>query len=75
MGLAEEEHLTMEKEGKAGSYVESILKAVKSWLSHNHRKVETKIKNRGARDTPSLREERTTHIFILKACGYSCYST
>ena len=43
---------TMEKEGKAGSYVESILKAVKSWLSHNHRKVEAKIKIRSARDTP-----------------------
>ncbi|MEM2868166.1 MAG: hypothetical protein QXR84_06770, partial [Candidatus Bathyarchaeia archaeon] len=40
------------------SYIESALKAVKSWLSHNGIEVKRKIKIRGARDTPSLRDER-----------------
>lgn len=48
----------MEKTGKAGSYIESTLKAVKSWLSHNGKEVRRKIKIRGARDTPSLKDER-----------------
>jgi site-specific recombinase XerD len=48
----------LEKQGKAGSYVGSVLKAIKSWLAHNHRKLEAKIKVKGANDTPSLREER-----------------
>jgi hypothetical protein len=48
----------MEKAGNAGSYVESTLKAVKSWLNHNGKEVRRKIKIRGARDTPSLRDER-----------------
>jgi hypothetical protein len=48
----------MEKDGKAGSYIESGLKAVKSWLSHNGKEVRRKIKIRGARDTPSLKDER-----------------
>jgi len=49
---------SMEKDGKAGSYIESALKAVKSWLSHNGKEVRRKIKIRGARDTPSLKDER-----------------
>jgi hypothetical protein len=49
----------LEKENYAGSYIESILKTVKSWLSHNHRELKGKIKIKGARDTPTLREERT----------------
>jgi hypothetical protein len=48
----------MEKAGKTGSYIESTLKAVKSWLSHNGKEVRRKIKIRGARDTPSLKDER-----------------
>jgi hypothetical protein len=48
----------MEKAGNAGSYVESTLKAVKSWLNHNGKEVRRKIKIRGARDTPSLKDER-----------------
>ena len=48
----------LEEQGKAGSYIESIIKAVKSWLSFNHRELKVKIKIKGARDTPSLREER-----------------
>jgi hypothetical protein len=48
----------MEKDGKAGSYIESTLKAVKSWLNHNGKDVRRRIKIRGARDTPSLKDER-----------------
>lgn len=47
-----------EHRGKAGSYAESILKAIKSWLSYNRRKLDVKIKIKGARDTPSLKGER-----------------
>jgi hypothetical protein len=47
-----------ENDGKAGSYIESSLKAVKSWLSHNGKEVKKKIKIRGAMDTPSLKDER-----------------
>jgi hypothetical protein len=48
----------MEKRGCAGSYIESILKAVKSWLAFNDREIKRKIKIKGARDTPSLENER-----------------
>jgi len=49
---------SMEKAGYAGSYVESALKSVKSWLSHNGKDVKRKIRIKGARDAPSLRDER-----------------
>lgn len=42
----------------AGSYIQSVVKAVKSWLAHNGIEVRRKIKIRGAQDTPSLRDER-----------------
>ncbi len=48
----------MEKNDYAGSYIESTLKAVKSWLSHSGIEIKRKIKIRGARDTPSLKDER-----------------
>jgi len=48
----------LEGQGKAGSYIKSIVKAVKSWLSHNRRELKVKIKIRGADSTPTLREER-----------------
>ena len=49
----------LEKEGRAGSYIESIMKAVRSWLSHNQRQVTAKIKIRAVRATPTLSSERT----------------
>jgi len=49
----------LEKNGYAGSYISSNMKALKSWLAHNDIEVKTKIKIQGAEDTPSLREERT----------------
>jgi hypothetical protein len=48
----------MERGGYAGSYIESTLKAVKSWLAHNGIEIRRKIKIKGVRDTPSLRDER-----------------
>jgi len=49
----------LEAAGRAGSYIESALKAVKSWLAHNDLEVKRKIKIKGVRDTPTLRNERT----------------
>jgi hypothetical protein len=49
---------TMEKASHAGSYIESTVKVVKSWLSHNGKEVKRKIKIKGARETPSLKDER-----------------
>jgi len=49
----------LEAAGRAGSYIESALKAVKSWLAHNDLEVKRKIKIKGTRDTPTLRNERT----------------
>ena len=47
-----------EKRGSAGSYIESTLKAVKSWLNHNGIVLNRKIKVRGSNQTPSLENER-----------------
>ncbi len=49
---------SMEKAGHAGSYTESVFKAIRSWLSHNGKDIRRKIKIRGAGDAPSLRDER-----------------
>lgn len=48
----------LEKAKLAGSYIESILKSVKSWLSFNGVEVRRRIQIRGARDTPTLKDER-----------------
>ena len=48
----------LEAQGKAGSYIKSILKALKSWLHHNRREIKVKIKIKGADETPTLRDER-----------------
>jgi hypothetical protein len=56
----------MEKSGKAGGYIQSALKAVKSWLSHNGKEVKRKIKIKGLEDTPSLRDERVPTNAELK---------
>jgi hypothetical protein len=49
----------MENQGKAGSYISSNLKALKSWLSHNGVEISKWLKVRGAHDTPTLRETGT----------------
>jgi integrase len=47
-----------EKRGMAGSYIVRTLKAGKSWLLHNGKKLERPIRVRGAKGTPSLADER-----------------
>ncbi|MCI4337091.1 MAG: site-specific integrase [Thermoplasmata archaeon] len=47
-----------EKRGMAGSYIVRTVKAGKSWLLHNGRKLQRPIRVRGARETPSLKDER-----------------
>lgn len=47
-----------EEQGKAGSYIESTVKSVKSWLSFNQKFIQGRIKIRGARKAPSLSNER-----------------
>ncbi|MGD0646239.1 MAG: site-specific integrase [Candidatus Bathyarchaeia archaeon] len=49
---------SMEKSGYAGSYIESAVKCVKSWLAHNGKEVKRKIKIKDARESPSLKDER-----------------
>jgi hypothetical protein len=44
----------MEREGHAGSYVECIVKSVKSWLVFNHIQLVGKIRIRGTEATPTL---------------------
>jgi len=46
------------EENYAGSYIQSVVKAIKSWLTHNGVEIKRQIKIRGAEDTPSLRDER-----------------
>ena len=48
----------MEHEGHSGSYIQSQLKAIKSWLVHNKIEVRGKIKIRGVQETPTLKDER-----------------
>jgi hypothetical protein len=48
----------LEREGLSGSYIHSILKAVKSWLGHNRIEVKGRIKIKGVQDTPTLKDER-----------------
>jgi site-specific recombinase XerD len=48
----------LEREGKAGSYIKSCVKAIKSWLSFNMVEVKVKIRIKDADDTPTLRDER-----------------
>ncbi len=48
-----------EKRGMAGSFIQSTIKAVKSWLSHNGVFMKRKIKIKGEYQTPTLVNERT----------------
>ncbi len=49
---------SMEKSGYTGSYIESVIKCVKSWLAHNGKEIRRKIKIKDARESPSLKNER-----------------
>ncbi len=48
----------LEKDGLAGSYIETVIKPAKSWLVFNRRELKANIKIRGTRDTPTLVNER-----------------
>jgi ribosomal protein S13 len=56
----------MEIKGKAGGYIQSTLKAIKSWLSFNGIEVKRKLKVRGANDTPTLRENQPITASLLR---------
>jgi len=60
-----------EQEGKAGSYIQSTVKAAKSWLLHNRIEIRGKIKVSGAEDTPTLRDERVPTKQELKRIFYA----
>jgi integrase len=47
-----------EQQGKAGSFIETSIKAVRSWLDFNGVQMTYKVKIRGARQTPTLQDER-----------------
>ncbi|NIM45656.1 MAG: site-specific integrase, partial [Nitrososphaeria archaeon] len=49
---------SMEEKGYAGSYIESIVKAVKSWSSYNYIEIKGRIKIKGACKAPPLKNER-----------------
>jgi len=49
----------MEEKGYAGSYIESNIKSVKSWLRHNRIKLSVCIKINGTRDAPTLINEQS----------------
>ncbi len=60
----------LERKGKAGSYIHSNAKAVRSWFAHNGINVvnvEGRIKIRGAQDTPSLRDKHAPTSSELSA--------
>ncbi len=48
----------MEKEGKAGSYIERFKKVILSWTSYNNIEVKLKVNIKGASDTPTIANER-----------------
>ena len=62
----------MEEKGYAGSYIESNIKSVKSWLRHNRIKLSVCIKINGTRDAPTLiNEQSPTHeqlSRVFRAC-------
>ena len=63
----------MEKDGYAGSYTESVVKSVKSWLQFNHIVLVGRIRIRGTEETPTLVEEKVPSQLelgrILNAAG------
>jgi hypothetical protein len=55
-----------ERRGYAGSYINSTMKALRSWLSYNNRGLRVKIKIKDVDDTPSLRDERVPTVDELR---------
>jgi len=55
-----------EQRGMAGSYIETSVKATKSWLAHNRKFVKGKIKIKDSRKAPTLENERVPTLEELK---------
>ncbi len=62
----------MESSGLAGSYIHSVIKAIKCWLTFNGREVTVPVQITGAQETPTLRNERSPTQKELKAIFNSC---
>jgi hypothetical protein len=56
----------MEINGKAGSYIIAVLKAVKSWLSFSGIEVKRKLRVKGVNDTPTPRDNQPITAFLLR---------
>jgi len=56
----------MEIKGKAGGYIQSTLKAIKSWLGFNGIEVRRKVKIKGLNDTPTLRDNQPITSSLLR---------
>jgi len=52
------DYVTANEKKYAGSFLQSTVKVLKSWLNHNDVELRHKIKIRGVSDTPTLKEER-----------------
>jgi hypothetical protein len=52
------DYVSSKEKKYTGSYIQSTVKVVKSWLSHNRVELKRRIKISGATDAPSLKEER-----------------
>jgi len=52
------DYVTDNEKKFAGSYLQTTVKVVKSWLNYNDVELRHKIKIRGANETPSLKDER-----------------
>ncbi len=64
--LLEDNVTKFDKEGKAGSYIKSILKSVRSWLSYNDIHLARKIRISGANATPTIENEKIPSTDELK---------
>lgn len=54
-----QDHITwMEEQHKAPGYIESVVTAIKSWLSHFDIEIRRRIKINGADSTPTLEDEK-----------------
>jgi hypothetical protein len=63
----------MEEQNYAGSYIESAVKSVKSWLRHNRIKLSVCIKIKGADDTPTLTNEQSPTCEQLSRVFRGCW--
>ncbi len=52
------DYVSSKEKEYTGSYIQSTVKVVKSWLSHNSVELKRRIKIKGATEAPSLKEER-----------------